>query len=219
MPIRKVRAISTVWSVIITAQIPTKLWPIDVSIRSWTVFLPRALKSLHPPNIVPPLAAVIMESRRTTIAENVNMQSLDCHKWRHTSTGTWMSSAQCIDVCSREIFPWSYGRCIAPRNPVARVASHPIEIISRQLWNRHGPVMWETLLEQTQLDEVKIQFKVHFLTYYINPGVQQQAAQWFNAMLHAQVKREATTQNYLCFQNPFMSRRPKKGDNVGWRLI
>jgi len=37
--------------------------------------------------------------------------------------------------------------------------------------------MWETLLEQTQLDEVKIQFKVHFLTYYINPGVQQQAAQ------------------------------------------
>ena len=26
-------------------------------------------------------------------------------------------------------------------------------------------VMWETLLEQSQVDEVKIQFKVHFLTY------------------------------------------------------
>ena len=91
VPIRKVPAISTVWSVITTALIPTKWWHIEDNIRSWTVFLPQGLKSLPPPNIVPPLAVVTMENRHIITAENVNMLFWVCHRWKLTSTGIWMN--------------------------------------------------------------------------------------------------------------------------------
>ena len=45
---------------------------------------------------------------------------------------------------------------------VNRPADVGYNLADRNLRTR--PVLWETLLEQSQVDEVKIQFKVHFLT-------------------------------------------------------
>ena len=168
VPIRKVPAIFTVWSVITTAPIPTKWWHIEDNIRSWTVFLLQALKSLPPPNIVPPPAVVTMGSRLTITAENVNMQFWVCHKWKLTSTDIWMNRVAwhwCVAViCGVKC------RCLTQSRVTA-------------LYKHWHNVMWETWPEQSQVDEVKIQFKVHFLTYYLNPASSVSAACAVNSEL------------------------------------
>ena len=154
VPIRKVRAISTVWNVTITAPIPTKLLPTGGSIRSWTASWPRALRSSLPPSIVQLQAAATTESRPITTAESVNTQSSASPRWRLTSTDTWMKIGRQTETQVR--------RGPLKRWAVIRRTDAGYNLPNRNLRTRL--VLWESLLEQSQVDEVKIQFKVHFLT-------------------------------------------------------
>lgn len=133
-----------------TALTPTKLWLIEDNIRSWTASLQQALRSSHLPSTVPRLVVRIMANRPIITAENVNMQFWDCHRWKLTSTDTWMNSYPRCSVTSGQS---------ESEMPVLQSTIFALAEIHELI------VMWETLLEQSQVDEVKIQFKVHFLTY------------------------------------------------------
>ena len=107
VPIRKVRAISTVWNVTITAPTPTRWWRTEGSIRSWTASWLRASRSSPPPSTAPPPAAVTTGSRLITTAESVNMLFSVCRRWRLINTDTWTNSWSSGLALSLQ---WSAGR-------------------------------------------------------------------------------------------------------------
>ena len=93
VPIRRVPVISTVWSATITALTPTKWWPTDGSIRSWTASWLQASRSSPRPSTAPSTAAVTRGSRPITTAGNASTPCWGSPRWRPTSTDTWMSRA------------------------------------------------------------------------------------------------------------------------------
>ena len=101
--IRRVRVISTVWSVTITVQTQTRWWLIEDNIRSWTVFWLLASRSSLQLSSAPPRAAVTMGSRLITTAESVTMQCWDCRRWKLINIVIWMSSALNTQSCNRRL--------------------------------------------------------------------------------------------------------------------
>ena len=161
VPIRRVPVISTVWSATITALTPTKWWPTDGSIRSWTASWLQASRSSPRPSTAPSTAAVTRGSRPITTAGNASTPCWGSPRWRPTSTDTWMSRA---GPGERE----RGDRQVCPSQAASEASSAGRPRHECSDWaSQQARLTWETgVLTVTTLKQ-QIQFKLHFLTYYL----------------------------------------------------